>query len=89
MTESIDKLIVVCYYRCMSVEVERKLQPGDVLSVREAAKEIGAHYVTLYRWITANKIVYVTFGRTIFIPVLEVERLKRERALKNGQEIKP
>jgi len=56
-----------------------QVQPGDVLSVREAAKELGVHYVTLYRWVQANDVVYITFGGTIFIPVLEVERLKKER----------
>lgn len=57
----------------------QELQPGGVLSVRDAAREIGTHFTTLYRWVEANKVVYITFGGNIFIPVLEVERLKRER----------
>ena len=63
----------------MAMRTTQDLQPGDVLSVRDAAKEIGTHYVTLYRWVTARKVVFITFGGNIFIPVLEVERLKRER----------
>jgi len=58
-------------------------QPSDVLSVRDAAKKIGVHYVTLYWWIQAQDIVYITFGSNIFIPFLEVERLKKERAYLN------
>ena len=50
------------------------------MTVRAAAKQLGVHYVTLYRWINANGVVYITFGGTIFIPFLEVERLKKERA---------
>ena len=66
----------------MTMETMREMQPGDVLSVRDAAKKIGVHYVTVYRWIQSRDIVYVTFGGNVFIPFLEVERLKRERANK-------
>lgn len=55
------------------------MQPGDVLSVRDAAREIGTHFTTLYRQVQKGKIVYVTFGGNIFIPVLEVERIKKAR----------
>ena len=60
----------------------KELQPGDVLSVRDAANEIGSHFTTLYRRVRAGKIVFVTFGGSIFIPVLEVERLKKENEKK-------
>lgn len=55
------------------------MQPGDVLSGRDAANAIGVHFTTIYRWVQKREIVYVTFGGSIFIPVLEVERLKKER----------
>jgi len=61
------------------MQIETKSVPGSVMGVREAAKEIGVHYVTLYRWVKDSEIVYVTFGGSIFIPTLEVERLKKER----------
>ena len=57
----------------------KTLQPGDVLSARDAAREIGVHFTTVYRWVQAGDIVYITFGGSIFIPALEVERLKREK----------
>ena len=55
------------------------LQKGRVVPVIEAANDIGVHFTTLYRWVQAGKIVFVSFGDTIFIPVIEVERIKRER----------
>ncbi|MDO9574128.1 MAG: hypothetical protein Q7I94_03955, partial [Candidatus Contubernalis sp.] len=60
----------------------KPMQPGDVLSVRNAAREVGAHFTTLYRQVQKGKIVYVNYGGSIFIPVLEVERLKREKTKK-------
>jgi len=55
------------------------LQKGKVVPVIEAANDIGVHFTTLYRWVQAGKIVFVSFGDTIFIPVAEVERIKKER----------
>ena len=55
------------------------LQKGKVVPVIEAANEIGVHFTTLYRWVQSGKIVFVSFGDTIFIPVAEVERKKGER----------
>ena len=66
----------------MTTKVTKELQPGDVMSVRDAAREIGVHYVTVYRWVRERKIVYITFGGSIFIPTLEIERLTRERSNK-------
>ena len=63
----------------------KTLQPGDVLSARDAAREIGVHYTTVYRWVQSGDIVYVTFGGSIFIPVLEAERIKREKNRKAAE----
>jgi len=57
----------------------KPLQAGDVLSARDAANELGVHFTTIYRWIQKGEIVYINFGGSTFIPVLEVERLKKER----------
>jgi len=62
----------------MTSKSSAKLQPGDVLSARDAANRIGVHFTTVYRWIQKNEIVYVTFGGSLFIPFLEVERKRRE-----------
>jgi len=54
------------------------LQKGRVLSVRDAANQIGVHFTTLYRWIQAGKVAFVTFGDGVFVPFLEAERLTKE-----------
>ncbi|MBA7683877.1 hypothetical protein ES703_92263 [subsurface metagenome] len=58
------------------------MQPGDVLSGRDAANEIGVHFTTIYRWVQKGEIIFITFGGNIFIPVMEVERIKKERLKK-------
>jgi len=57
----------------------KQAQPGDVLSARDAANELGVHFTTIYRWVQKREIVYINFGGSIFIPVLEVEKLKKDR----------
>ena len=54
--------------------------PGDPLSVREAAKLIGVHWVTVYRWIEDQQIAYIKFGGSLFIPYTEVLRKKRQKS---------
>lgn len=57
---------------------EIRVCPDDVKTVPEAAKQLGKPKVTLYRWIDADKIVYVRFGGILFIPTSEIERLKKD-----------
>jgi len=54
-----------------------KVITDDFLTVPEAAKRLGKPKMTLYRWIEANKLIAVTFGGILFIPISEVERLKK------------
>ncbi len=56
-----------------------KLNPGEVLTVNAASEEIGIHHATLYRWAEAGKVAFVRFGGIMFIPVTEVQRLKKEK----------
>ncbi len=56
-----------------------KLDPGEVLTVNAASEEIGIHHATLYRWADAGKVAFVRFGGIMFIPVTEVQRLKKEK----------
>lgn len=48
----------------------------DFLTVPRAAKEIGVHFATIYRWIDAGKVASLKFGGILFIPITEVQRLK-------------
>ncbi len=50
---------------------------SDLLSIAQAAKELGVHRITLYRWIKAKKIISARFGGFLFIPKSEIERLKK------------
>lgn len=57
----------------------KELKPGEVLPVNPASVEIGIHHATLYHWAQIGKVAFVNFGGIMFIPVTEVERLKREK----------
>ncbi len=57
-----------------------KVMTDDLLSVGKAAKALGQHRTTVYRWIEAQKIIAVKCGGVLFIPKTEVERLKNKQA---------
>jgi len=49
------------------------------MTVRQAAKQLGVHFTTVYRWIDAGTILNINFGGILFIPKSEIDRLKREK----------
>ena len=49
----------------------------DVRSVTSAANTLGVSRMTIYRWINSKKLYPVNFGGTLYIPVTEIERLKK------------
>ena len=61
------------------------ISSDDVLSVNQAAKELGKHVATIYRWHDAGIIVGVEFGGVLFIPKSEVERMKEAERIKNAE----
>ena len=58
---------------------EIKVQSEDIVTVPEAAKQLGKPKMTLYRWIDAKKIICFKLGGILFIPISEVERLKNKQ----------
>ena len=54
-------------------------QTTDFITVRQAAKQIGVHFTTVYRWIDAGTILSINFGGILFIPTSEVVRLKNKQ----------
>ena len=50
----------------------------DLLSVGRAAKALAVTRRTLYNWIGDNKVVTIKLGGILFVPVSEVERLKKQ-----------
>jgi len=60
--------------------MEIRIKTDDLLTVPDAAKQLGRPKMTLYRWIKAGKILYAELGGVLFIPKNVVERLKNEKA---------
>jgi len=50
--------------------------PEDLVSVPQAAKRLGRHCSTVYRWIYTGKIVPVRIGNQVFITVDVLKILK-------------
>ena len=59
--------------------MEITFKSTDILSISEAAKQLGITRMTLYRWIDKGKVQSLMFGGYRAIPVAEVERLKAAR----------
>ena len=59
--------------------MEITFKSTDILSISEAAQQLGITRMTLYRWIDKGKIQSLMFGGYRAIPVVEVERLNAER----------
>ena len=60
--------------------MEIKVKTDDLVTIAQAAKELGCARVTVYRWIQTGKIVAIEVAGTPYIPKTEVARIKRERA---------
>lgn len=52
----------------------------DLVSVQDAAEQLGVARYTAYRWIDRGKLHAVRFGGVLFVPRSEVERIKAEQA---------
>ena len=49
----------------------------DVLTIGDAAKELGIARMTLYRWINSGKALALILGGVTFLPRNELVRLKK------------
>lgn len=56
----------------------------DLITALQAAKDIGVHFTTIYRWIETGVISGVKVGGILFIPTSEVERLRKENEPHRG-----
>jgi len=56
------------------------MQSSDFMTVHRAAKQIGVHFTTVYRWVKAGTILSINFGGILFIPKSEVERIKTNKS---------
>lgn len=53
----------------------------DLVSVPQAAKVLGVHFATVYRWIDKGIIHPFRIGGQVFVTVDEVKALKEQREL--------
>ncbi|MBA7538273.1 hypothetical protein ES705_30548 [subsurface metagenome] len=60
--------------------MEIRVRTEDLVSVADAARELGRPRVTIYRWIEASKIVGIKLGAVLYIPKSEIERLKNKQS---------
>jgi len=51
----------------------------DLMSVPQAAKELGVNFSTVYRWIDKGKIRPFRIGGQVFVTVDEIRTLKEQR----------
>ena len=54
-------------------------QPTDLVTIPKAAKQLGHHKTTLYRWHKHGKIYLVELGGILFMPSSEVERVRKQK----------
>jgi excisionase family DNA binding protein len=59
--------------------MEIKVTTSDLVSVAQAARELGKHRATVYRWVEDGIIVGIKLAGSLFIPKSEVERLKNSQ----------
>lgn len=59
--------------------MEIKVATSDLVSMAQAAHELGRPRSTIYRWADAGKIVSIRLGGILFVPKSEVERLKNKQ----------
>ena len=55
------------------------ISTDGLLSVPQAAKELGVHFTTLYRWINKGIIRPFRIGSQVFLTVDELETLKKRK----------
>ena len=56
--------------------MEMRVRTDDLVSVANAAGELGRPRITIYRWVERGKIHAVKLGGIIFIPKSEIQRVK-------------
>ena len=56
------------------------ISTDDLLSVPQAAKRLGVHFATVYRWIDKGRIHPVRIGGQVFVAVDEIRALNEKAA---------
>ena len=56
------------------------IEPGELLDVDEAAKELGIGVATVWRWIKKGSLVPLKLGGRTLIHRSEIDRIKNQAA---------
>ena len=62
------------------------ISTDDLVSVPQAAKELGVNFSTVYRWIRKGEVVPFRIANQVFITVEDLRALKEHRATFGGKE---
>jgi len=54
------------------------LTPEDLTTAIEAAKHLGVHFTTVYRWLKKGKLHPIRIAGQDYLSISEVEQLKSE-----------
>lgn len=60
----------------MTEAIKITVTSDQLLAVEDAARHLGIHRATLYRWINKGKVACVRIGTSTFVPKSEIERLR-------------
>ena len=69
----------MCKDICVTERTKITISTDDLLSVPQAARQLGVHYATVYRWIDKGIIRPFRIGNQVFITIDDVKGLKEQR----------
>ena len=76
----LDKLPQVCKDVCVTEQRTKiTISTDDLLSVPQAAKQLGVHFATVYRWIDKGRIRPFRIGGQVFVTVDDIRVMKEQR----------
>lgn len=57
----------------------------DIMTIPQAAKELGVHRATIYRWIDRGIVHPFRIAGQVFLTTDDVKALKKQRELSKGE----
>ena len=60
-------------------KAEIRIPREELLSIPQAAKKLGVHHATVYRWVEAGKIHPIRINSRRYLTVQDVEAMKERR----------
>ncbi len=77
----------MCKDICMAEQQTKiTISTDDLLSVPQAAKRLGVHFATVYRWIDKGRIHPIRIGGQVFVTVDEIRALNEKTAKPSGKQ---